>query len=155
MSKFKPKWNQHDNRQQKDGFPRHYESMEVCVFSAGVKKTRAFLRKPWDILASGIRQKDIRGNPQLNQWNEIESLFPAQVEIGCGPSVEAGIPPLHFLHSAYKITDRETGKILSLVILLAIRMLVLNSLQKCTKGVSWPVQRVFTAYLKKCMTQGI
>jgi len=31
--------------------------------------------------------------------------LPFQVELGCGPSIEAGIPPLHALHSLYDITD--------------------------------------------------
>lgn len=27
--------------------------------------------------------------------------------MGCGPSIEAGIPPLHYLHRVYRVTQRE------------------------------------------------
>jgi hypothetical protein len=33
-------------------------------------------------------------------------FLPAQVEIGCGPSYEAGVPALDFLHDIYCVTNR-------------------------------------------------
>ncbi|MFC8716051.1 hypothetical protein [Kitasatospora sp. NPDC057198] len=37
----------------------------------------------------------------------LAGLLPFQVKIGCGTSIEAGIPPLHFLHEVYRVTARK------------------------------------------------
>lgn len=29
------------------------------------------------------------------------------MEVGCGTAIEAGIPPLHYLHEVYLVTDRK------------------------------------------------
>jgi hypothetical protein len=66
-------------------------------------------RLPWLVLESGFRQPDRRGNPRLDPpVSEILEHLPAQVELGCGPSIEAGIPPLRQLHDVYHVADRST-----------------------------------------------
>jgi NAD-dependent SIR2 family protein deacetylase len=39
----------------------------------------------------------------------LVEFLPFQVELGCGISSEAGIPPLHFLHELYTVTNRDAG----------------------------------------------
>lgn len=57
-----------------------------------------------------MRIKDIRGNPEIKtDLHEIERYFPMQVELGCGPSIEAGIPPLHYLHTLYQVSEPIKG----------------------------------------------
>lgn len=90
-------------------FPDDYMILEITILS-GAPRDTGVTRKPWGILATGIRQKDTRGAPSVDQWDAIKDLLPAQFELGCGPSVDAGIPPLHFLHDVYCVTDKETRK---------------------------------------------
>ena len=108
IKRLRPSENKRDTEQHRI-FPDAYEILEVTVSSSENEKSEEFLRKPWDVLATGIRKKGTRGNPRINEWNALEKLFPAQVEVGCGTSVEAGVPPLHFLHDVYGVTDKQTG----------------------------------------------
>ncbi|MET9943263.1 hypothetical protein ABZ086_36710, partial [Streptomyces halstedii] len=63
---------------------------------------------PWNVLSTGIRCKDRPGTPtRVPDLSVLSDLLPFQVEIGCGTSVEAGIPPLHRLHEIYRVTDRQ------------------------------------------------
>lgn len=91
-------------------FPPGYKTLEAKIFSQGMSKDADFINKPWHILSTGIRQKDVRGNPEIDQWESVKKFLPAQVEIGCGPSIESGVPPLHFLHDVFRVTDKETNK---------------------------------------------
>ncbi len=50
---------------------------------------------------AGIRKKLSPGIPTLINKEELGKFFPAQVALGCGPSIEAGIPPLHYMHDVY------------------------------------------------------
>jgi hypothetical protein len=91
-------------------FRSDYTILEVTIFSSGNIKDYDFLAQPWNILETGIRKKDVRGSPLLDQWDKLAGLFPAQIELGCGPSIEADIPPLHFLHDIYSVTNKKTGE---------------------------------------------
>jgi len=67
-------------------------------------------RLPWEVLFRGIRRRDTRGEPTLvSSLAPLARFLPFQIELGCGISTEAGIPPLHFLHDLYSVTDRDTG----------------------------------------------
>ena len=46
----------------------------------------------------------------MNSFDEITKYLPAQVELGCGPSIEAGIMPLYYLHEIYKVQRHSDGK---------------------------------------------
>lgn len=109
LSRDDPKDNPYD-RSEGRSFPRGYRILEVTFFSFGNSKSVAFLAKPWTILGTGIRERDVRGRPRLNPWSDLPDFFPAQVELGCGPSIEAGIPPLDHLHQTYYVTDSGTGR---------------------------------------------
>lgn len=86
-------------------FPANYETLDVTV-SMGQTVSAAQRHKPWGILRSGIRHRDIRGNPWMAKDPAvIFDYLPCQVEVGCGPSLEQGIPPLHALHRTYHITS--------------------------------------------------
>ncbi|MBB5121284.1 hypothetical protein AF335_18250 [Streptomyces eurocidicus] len=88
--------------------PQNYRSLDVHITSAQYAPPPAVRQRPWDVLASGIRIKDQRGTPTLApDLSALADYLPFQVEIGCGTSVEAGIPPLHRLHEIYRVTDRQ------------------------------------------------
>jgi hypothetical protein len=56
------------------------------------------------VLASGLRIPARRGDPVITPTlAPLARYLPLQVELGCGPSTEAGIPPLHRLHEIYGV----------------------------------------------------
>ncbi len=88
-------------------FPPGYNIIEVEM-AGGETKSDEKKRNPWGILRSGMRIKDVRGNPEIvTNLKQIERYFPMQVEMGCGPSTEAGIPALHYLHHLYRTQDSK------------------------------------------------
>ncbi|MFA6587848.1 MAG: hypothetical protein WCT08_02130 [Patescibacteria group bacterium] len=91
-------------------FPKNYSNLEISIFSHK-RPHPFFINRAFTILNSGMRKKDKRGNPKIiNNVSELIKFFPAQVELGCGPAIEAKIPPLHYLHSVYSVGDPISGK---------------------------------------------
>jgi len=89
--------------------PPEYRFVDVRVFSGPVSGETSNL--PWRVLASGMRNKDHRGRPRVvPNLNVLKSLLPFHVELGCGISLAAGIPPLHSLHRLYGVTDRAKDR---------------------------------------------
>lgn len=88
--------------------PPGFRSVDVCFTSDGFELPRAVRNLPWDVLAGGIRIKESRGEPTIaSDLSELLDYLPCQVEVGCGTSIEAGIPPLHYLHEVYRVTARK------------------------------------------------
>lgn len=86
--------------------PASYRSLDLTISSSAVPEARSAL--PWDVLAGGMRVPDTRGEPEIvDDVARILEHAPFQVEVGCGLSVEAGIPALHFLHELYRVTRRS------------------------------------------------
>ena len=97
-----------DERADRDT-PPGFGSLDVVLISEGYRTPpRAMRNAPWDVLTGGIRVKERRGTPQYAEdLAPLLDLLPFQVEVGCGTSIEAGIPPLHFLHEVYRVTYRR------------------------------------------------
>lgn len=90
-------------------FPPGYNILEVEI-NGGRDKTEEQKKNQWGILRSGMRTKDVRGNPRImKNLRHLEHYFPMQVELGCGPSIEAGIPPLHYFHTLYQVSEPIKG----------------------------------------------
>ncbi|MFJ6696510.1 hypothetical protein ACIQM4_10605 [Streptomyces sp. NPDC091272] len=88
--------------------PTGYRTLDVQITSTSYTPPPSVRHLPWSVLAGGIRRKDRPGTPTLvPDLSALADLRPFQVEIGCGTSVEAGIPPLHRLHEIYRVTDRQ------------------------------------------------
>lgn len=81
------------------------DGLHVRIYSK--PPTQDDIDKPWNIFKLGIRQTLPRGNPTYTVPQLLFSLLPAQVELGCGPSIEAGIPPLHSQHRVYSICRKD------------------------------------------------
>jgi len=91
--------------------PDGFGSLEVRVTSTGSDLPTEIRRRPWEVLAGGMRVKDRRGAPTIvDDLAGLADYLPFQVEVGCGISVEAGIPPLHRLHEIYRVTRRQDNK---------------------------------------------
>ncbi|MEV7161803.1 hypothetical protein AB0N79_14170 [Streptomyces microflavus] len=90
------------------GGPGGYRSLDTQITSVGYTPPPSVRQLPWDVLSTGFRSKDRPGTPtRIPDLSVLADLRPFQVEIGCGTSVEAGIPPLHRLHEIYRVTDRH------------------------------------------------
>jgi hypothetical protein len=88
--------------------PADHASYEVVVRSENCNLPGNITHHPWHVLAGGIRVKDRRGEPTLvDDLSDIRDYLPFQVEVGCGTSFEAGVPPLHRLHEIYRVTSRD------------------------------------------------
>ncbi|MFJ7247676.1 hypothetical protein ACIQWA_24005 [Kitasatospora sp. NPDC098652] len=88
--------------------PAGFRSVDLCFISEDFKVPRTVRNLPWDVLAGGMRVKGQRGEPTIApDLTPILDFLPFQVEVGCGTSIEAGIPPLHYLHEVYRVTDRR------------------------------------------------
>ena len=91
--------------------PQGYVCLDVVVTSQGYQPPQTTVDLPWYVLRGGMRVKERRGNPRVvEDLGLLKAYVPFQIEIGCGPSVEAGIPPLHRLHEIYRVTDRASHR---------------------------------------------
>lgn len=92
-------------------FPDGYRFLDITLTSKKTQIPKDRLEHPWSVLNTGIRKKDKAGCPRkLVNLKELEAYLPMQLELGCGPSVELGIPPLHYLHKVYSVSDPITHK---------------------------------------------
>ncbi|ABD85713.1 hypothetical protein [Rhodopseudomonas palustris] len=89
--------------------PENYQTLDVRIRSQPYVPVPE--RLPWEVLAKGMRVKDVRGRPDIvSDLSGLAEYLPFHVELGCGPSLESGIPALHHLHDLYCVTDLQTGK---------------------------------------------
>jgi len=89
--------------------PTEYLSLELTIRSRNDPTSAYDKAMPWDVLRRGMRMKDRREDPVLlSDLTALAEYAPFHVEAGCGLSVESGVPPLHFLHDVYQVTDRTT-----------------------------------------------
>lgn len=88
--------------------PGGYCSLEVTIRSRGEASGPVERNMPWDVLRRGMRVKDRREEPELiPDLGLLERFLPFHVEVGCGLSMESGIPPLHYLHDLYRVSNRS------------------------------------------------
>ena len=93
-------------------FPINYKYIEITIFTENIRKNVwKKKQKAWARFHYGPRKRDKSGDYEvIMDVNELKPYFPAHVELGCGPSIELGIPPLNFLHGVYYVTDKDTDK---------------------------------------------
>lgn len=91
-------------------FPKNYTSVDVVAVSKGYNYLPHYTRM-WEHSTKLFRLPGVRENPTyINNVNELEKYLPAQVEFGCGPSIETGIDPLYVMHETYRVQNHETKK---------------------------------------------
>jgi len=90
--------------------PEGYASLDVVVRSDGYALPENWERRPWEVFYRvGLRKKLQREEPRLVEAAALAEHLPAQVELGCGPSIEAGIPHLSTLHRIYGVSRADYG----------------------------------------------
>ncbi len=86
-------------------FPSRYRSLTLRVRSRGHRTPDGLEGRPWRWFYDvGMRPILPRGEPQYVEPEELLPLLPAQTELGCGPSTEAGVPHLSTLHRIYGVS---------------------------------------------------
>lgn len=94
--------------------PPGYEHLDVEVRTSGYVLPEGRERRPWDVFFDvGLRKTLARGKPQAVSGQDLGEYFPAQLELGCGPSIEAGIPHLSTLHRIYGVSRPDYSFIFS------------------------------------------
>lgn len=89
--------------------PDGYEVLDIEVFGPNMHLTDDERHRPWVILSTGIRKPLERGAPTLvTESFDLNQFVPFHLELGCGPSIEAGVPPLAHLHKTYAISNPKT-----------------------------------------------
>jgi hypothetical protein len=85
--------------------PADHASLDVVLRSDGYALPDDWERRPWEVFYRvGLRKKLAREEPRIVGAAELAAHLPAQVELGCGPSIEAGIPHLSTLHRIYGVS---------------------------------------------------
>lgn len=89
----------------------NYKTVDIIIKSDNISDTSSLINQVWKLQVKGIREKDKRGNPKyVNDFKSLMEYFPMAVELGCGPSIEAGVMPLYCLHEIYKVQRHKDGK---------------------------------------------
>jgi hypothetical protein len=88
--------------------PPGYESVDVVLRTEGYALPSDWERRPWEVFYRvGLRKRLGREEPRIVDAAELAPHLPAQVELGCGPSIEAGIPHLSTLHRIYGVSRAD------------------------------------------------
>ena len=90
--------------------PPGYESLELWVMTDGYSLPDGWDQRPWKVFFEvGLRKTLKRGSPIMISPEQIAEHLPAQLELGCGPSIAAGIPHLSSLHRIYGVSLPDYG----------------------------------------------
>jgi hypothetical protein len=90
-------------------FPEDYRTVEVIFRTINETIPKDKRETPWGVWNSKYRHPIERQEPEIvTDLSEIKKYFPLHIELGCGPSLEAGIPPLSRLHHIYSASDYST-----------------------------------------------
>lgn len=86
-------------------YPERYGNLTLTVRSRGNPVPPDLERRPWRWFHEvGMRPMLAGGTPTYVEPEDIAALLPAQLELGCGPSTEAGVPHLSNLHRIYGVS---------------------------------------------------
>jgi hypothetical protein len=90
--------------------PADFGNLDMRVKSSAFAVPPQWEERPWRVFFDvGLRKTLTRGIPELIEPEALVDHLPAQVELGCGPSIEAGIPHLSTLHRIYGVSRASYG----------------------------------------------
>lgn len=96
--------------ERKHVIPAHFENLDVVVKTASYRPPDGWAERPWRVFFDvGLRKTLTRQEPTFIEPERLKAFFPAQLELGCGPSIEAGIPHLSTLHRIYGVSQANYG----------------------------------------------
>jgi hypothetical protein len=90
--------------------PDHYANLDLRVVTDGYRLPDGWAERPWRVFFDvGLRRVLPRQAPRMVSPEALIEHLPAQLELGCGPSIEAGIPHLSSLHRIYGVSHSDYG----------------------------------------------
>lgn len=90
--------------------PADYRNLDLVVKNASYVLPTGWSERPWRVFHEvGLRKVLPRGEPRVVDAEQLADYLPAQLELGCGPSIEAGIPHLSNLHRIYGVSLPNFG----------------------------------------------
>ncbi|WP_394821068.1 hypothetical protein [Pendulispora albinea] len=90
--------------------PPGYAHYGLTLITDGYRLPDGWLERPWRVFFDvGLRKTLPRQAPTLVEPEALADYLPAQLELGCGPSIEAGIPHLSTLHRIYGVSHGDYG----------------------------------------------
>jgi hypothetical protein len=88
--------------------PPNYRNLDLTLMTRGYGLPDGWKERPWRVFFDvGLRKVLPRGRPRTIEPEEIAEHLPCQLELGCGPSIEAGIPHLSNLHRIYGVSHGD------------------------------------------------
>ena len=100
--------NLHAQDAERGFYPPGYRHMEIRLCTSGYRLPPGLHERPWRwFYEVGLRPILPTGRPSYVGPEAIASQLPAQVELGCGPSTEAGVPHLSNLHRIYGVSKPD------------------------------------------------
>lgn len=84
-----------------------YNELNITLKSNNFNVTNEISLRPFNVFNKGIRKFLLRGNPKYIKISDIGKYFPAHIELGCGPSIDAGIPPLNYFHKLFSLSKNN------------------------------------------------
>lgn len=87
-----------------------YEALNITVKAKTEHVSDEEKEHVWEVMRRPMRVPPKAGKPKVvdTNFSELKKYVPFQMEMGCGPSIEAGVPPLCYLHHIYAVSDPET-----------------------------------------------
>lgn len=90
--------------------PAHYRNLDFRLQNRSYALPADWSERPWRVFHEvGLRKILARGTPRQVEPEALIDYLPAQLELGCGPSIEAGIPHLSNLHRIYGVSLPNYG----------------------------------------------
>lgn len=84
-----------------------YWSFAATVCSRDFPVTPALMERPERVFQFGVRKPKPRGKPEYVSPADLLRWLPCQLMVGSGPSLEAGVSPLHSLHEIYGVCKHD------------------------------------------------
>jgi hypothetical protein len=85
-----------------------HSTLDVVVRNDGYRLPERWDKRVFEVFHRvGLRKKLAREEPRLVSAAALAEHLPAQIELGCGPSIEAGIPHLSTLHRIYGVSRAD------------------------------------------------
>lgn len=84
--------------------PENYKVLKYNIRSDDITGIEINEDNVWEVFLRPYRDENFAQKPKyINIEDNISEFFPCQIMLGCGPSIETGVPPLNALHSIYKV----------------------------------------------------
>ena len=87
--------------------PPNYRYLDITLKAKEWQVPKEIKERAWVAFDTGIRETIPRGTPKISKPKDILPFLPAQIELGCGASIEADIPALNYLHAVYSIKNLD------------------------------------------------